>query len=132
MRIDALFRELQRRRVHMALVIDEHGGVDGIVTIEDILEEIFGGISDEHDIEEDPVVELGPGEWRFLANTPRHEVETVLGIVLPDGEFDTIAGFMMTELHALPQRTGGATPRAKRFLWVGVGELGLAPVRFGA
>lgn len=102
MRIDALFRELQRRRVHMALVIDEHGGVDGIVTIEDILEEIFGGISDEHDIEEDPVVELGPGEWRFLANTPRHEVETVLGIVLPDGEFDTIAGFMMTELHALP------------------------------
>ncbi len=102
MRIDALFRELQRRRVHMALVIDEHGGVDGIVTIEDVLEEIFGGISDEHDTEEDPVVSMGPGEWRFLANTSRHEVETVLGIALPDGDFDTIAGFMMTELHALP------------------------------
>jgi putative hemolysin len=102
MRIDRLFRELQQRSVHIAIVIDEHGGFDGIVTVEDILEEIVGGIHDEHDTEEELIIRLGADEWRVQASTPRHELEAELDIELPEGDFDTVAGFLATQTGSLP------------------------------
>jgi len=102
MYIDNVLKELQARKVHIALVFDEHGGFDGVVTIEDILEEIVGGIQDEHDDEAEGIVQTGDDEWLVQATTPRHELEAALGIELPDGEYDTTSGFVVTTLNTLP------------------------------
>jgi CBS domain containing-hemolysin-like protein len=104
--VDDLFRELRQRRTHLALVIDEHGGVDGLVTMEDVLEEIVGDVRDEHDINEHPDIrQLDDGTYLVSGTTPRHEIEELLEIDLGDdnGEFDTIAGLLFLRADGLPE-----------------------------
>lgn len=101
-RIDELFAELRRGQVHVALVIDEHGGFDGLVTIEDILEEIFGEVIDEHDLEEAGYVSLDPNTIVIQGKLDRYTAEEVLGIEFPEGDFDTIGGFMLEQLQIVP------------------------------
>ncbi len=101
-RIDELLRELQQKKVHLALVIDEHGGLDGVVTIEDILEEIVGEVVDEHDNEVAEIRQISEDTWMIAARAPRHDVEQALGIELPEGDFDTIGGFIIESLQTLP------------------------------
>ncbi len=104
MRVDDLFQEMKRRRQHMAIVSDEYGGTDGLVTIEDILEEIFGEIQDEYDNEESPIHKLGPNAYVVDARTPLEQVSEAVGIPLVDEEVETIGGWLMHVAGHIPSQ----------------------------
>ena len=99
-----LLYEMRRQTQHFALVLDEHGGTAGIVTLEDVLEELVGDIRDEYDNAEAGIEPFGPG--RFVISGTMHltEAEEKLGIELPEGEYETIAGFLMDRLGRIPRR----------------------------
>ncbi len=101
-KLDELLTLMQRNRLHMAVVIDEYGGTAGLVTIEDLLEEIFGEIQDEYDLEADSIQEIGDGMWMMDARVSVGEVEETTGVALPEGEFDSIGGFILDQLGRLP------------------------------
>lgn len=101
-KMDELLREMQRDKVHMAVVLDEYGGTAGIVTIEDLLEEIVGEIQDEYDTEEKTVEKLSEREAVFDARVTIHDVNDVLDISLEDGEYDTVGGFVYDRLGKIP------------------------------
>ncbi len=98
-----LLKEFKTRQVHMAVAVDEYGGTSGIVTIEDILEEIVGEIQDEYDPSERPaVIRLNDGSLVFDARSHIEEVEDELGVELPRGEYDTLGGFISHLLGHVP------------------------------
>ncbi|MGE5620268.1 MAG: hemolysin family protein [Sphingomonadaceae bacterium] len=101
-KIDELLHEMQRDKVHMAIVVDEYGGTAGIVTIEDLLEEIVGDIQDEFDVEESAIEPLGEGEAIFDARVSIHDVSETLSVTLADGEYDTIGGLVYDRLGKIP------------------------------
>ncbi len=101
--VDDLLRELRNRRIHMAIVVDEYGGTSGLVTIEDLLEEIVGEIQDEYDREEPLLRDLGNGEFLCDARLSVDDAEKKLGLKIPPGEFDTLGGFIYERLGAIPQ-----------------------------
>ena len=97
-----LLREMQRERYHMAIVIDEYGGTAGLVTLEDIIEELLGEIIDEFDVE-DPMIEPLPGgDYRVNARMPLDEVNDLLRARLPEGDWDTLGGLLLSELGHVP------------------------------
>jgi putative hemolysin len=103
MKISNLLREMQRKRVHMALVIDEYGGVSGLVTMEDLLEEIVGEIRDEYDIES-PVIQLGDGTFRIDASISIRDLKEDHEIEIPEStEYETLSGFLLTALQRIPK-----------------------------
>ena len=87
----------------MAIVVDEHGGTAGLVTLEDLLEEIVGEIADEYDVETPAVEQLPDGSLRVPGRTPIDEVSEVLGIELPDAEWDTVGGLVFNLLGHVPE-----------------------------
>jgi CBS domain containing-hemolysin-like protein len=101
-KVDELLQELQQRRVHMAIVVDEYGGTAGLVTIEDLLEEIVGEIQDEYDVEESSVEPLGEQGYLFDARVPLSEVSKLLGVDLPAEGGDTLGGFIYNQLGKVP------------------------------
>ncbi|WP_017727796.1 hemolysin family protein [Halalkalibacterium ligniniphilum] len=104
-RIDALFQDMQKNKIHMAIALDEYGGTDGIVTIEDVIEEIVGNIFDEYDEVEMEVVEievLDDHTYLMAGTTNLYEVENILKINLPIEEFDTLSGFVINQLGYIP------------------------------
>ena len=102
--VDDLLEMFQQERTHIALVLDEYGGVAGLVTIEDVLEEIVGEIVDEYDdVVEEEIRQLDDNACEALGRTHVDEVNEALGLSLPeDQDFDTIAGFVFTELGRVP------------------------------
>ena len=102
--VDELLQEFQRSRNHIAVVLDEFGGVSGLVTIEDALEEIVGEIADEHDeADSDGIKPIGEHAAEALARVRIHELNERLGLSLPEDEhFDTIGGFVFHELGRIP------------------------------
>jgi putative hemolysin len=102
-KVGELLRELQRRKVHIAVVVDEYGGTAGIVTIEDLLEEIVGEIQDEYDSEEAKIVAGSDGEAVFDATVSIDDVNDTLGVHLAGEEVDTIGGLVYELLGRLPQ-----------------------------
>ena len=103
MKISLLLREMQRRRIHMALVVDEYGGVAGLVTMEDLVEEIIGEIRDEHDIES-PVVQLSDGTLLIDASISLKDLKEDHHVPLPESpDYDTLGGFLMAALQKIPQ-----------------------------
>jgi magnesium and cobalt transporter len=104
-RLNVLLREMRRSRVHMAIVADEYGGIAGLVTIEDIIEQIVGDIDDEHDIDEDVNIRKD-GEHQYIVRgqTPIDEFNEFFQTELSDDEFDTVAGVIMKQLGRLPRR----------------------------
>ncbi len=100
--VDELLRELQQRRVHMAIIVDEYGGTAGVVTIEDLLEEIVGDIQDEYDREEPEVQQVGEGEFLFNARLSLDEVNELLDVELPNEGGDTLGGFIYSQLGKVP------------------------------
>jgi magnesium and cobalt transporter len=104
-RIDALLAELRGTRNHMALVIDEYGGIAGLVTIEDILEQIVGAIDDEHDVAEDILIRAA-GNDRYIVHAlaPIENFNEMTGATLDDHAFDTIGGLVTHAIGHLPQR----------------------------
>ncbi|MGH2577167.1 MAG: hemolysin family protein [Actinomycetota bacterium] len=101
-RVAELLREMQLNRFHMAIVIDEYGGTAGLVTLEDLLEEIVGEIVDEYDVEEPRVEQLDGGGLRVAGRTSIDEVNEVLGAELPATEWDTVGGLMFNLLGHVP------------------------------
>ncbi|MFI5954837.1 hemolysin family protein [Cryptosporangium sp. NPDC051539] len=99
-----LLREMQQRRIHMAIVIDEYGGTAGLVTIEDILEEIVGEIADEYDNERPPVENLDDGSVRVTARLPVEDLGELLDVDLPDysDDIETVGGLLAHELGKVP------------------------------
>ena len=97
-----LMREMQAGQYHMAVVVDEYGGVAGLVTLEDCIEELVGDIVDEYDTEEADVEQLGEHEYRFDGGTGIDDVNELLPITLPDDDWDTIGGFVFAELGHVP------------------------------
>lgn len=102
--IDALLREFQRKKVQMAVVISEFGGTMGIVTLEDILEELVGEIQDEHDQEQQVVTQLGENHFQILARSPIHDINKLLEIPFPESEeYDTLAGLIINTKSELKE-----------------------------
>ena len=100
--VDDLLREMQAERRHIAVVVDEYGGTAGVVTIEDILEEIVGEITDEFDTEERPVEELPDGSIRVSARFPVDDLEDVVGVAIEDDDVDSVGGLLAKYLGKVP------------------------------
>ncbi len=104
-KIDHLFRDMQKNNVHFAIAIDEYGGTDGIVTIEDLIEEIVGNIFDEYDepySDVADIAEIDPYNFYMSGTTNLYAVEDVLKVDLPTQEYDTLSGFMIGQLGYIP------------------------------
>jgi magnesium and cobalt exporter, CNNM family len=101
-RLDELFREMRRRKVHMAIAVDEYGGTAGLVTIEDLLEEIVGPIQDEYDVEEPPIRILNDRVAMVDGGVNLHELNTTLHLELPTDQVDTVGGFVTSLLGHVP------------------------------
>jgi len=100
--IDDLLRELRRKKVHIAVVVDEYGGVSGIVTMEDIIEEIIGDIQDEFDHETEDVMVLGEGMWLCDARVNLEFLSEEINIEFPVDDFDTLGGFVFDLFGRIP------------------------------
>lgn len=104
MKVSNLLREMQKKRIHMAIVIDEYGAVSGLVTLEDLLEEIVGEIRDEYDVES-PVIELSDGTLLIDASISIADLREDYSIELPESpEYETLGGFILTQLQRIPQQ----------------------------
>ncbi|MCP3906998.1 MAG: CBS domain-containing protein [Oceanicoccus sp.] len=109
-RLNVLLREFRENRNHMAIVIDEYGGVAGLVTIEDVLEEIVGEIEDEHDVEPDSYIKkLAENDYIVKALTPIDDFNQTFEAEFSDEEFDTIGGIILKQFGHLPRRNEVAT-----------------------
>jgi magnesium and cobalt transporter len=104
-RLNVLLKEFRRNRNHMAIVVDEYGGVSGLVTIEDVIEQIVGEIDDEFDVEDDSNIRR-ESERQFAVRgvTRIDEFNEYFSVTLPEGEYDTVAGLVMKQLGRLPRR----------------------------
>jgi putative hemolysin len=98
-RLEDVLRQMQKAKVHFGFVVDEHGGLEGIITLEDLLEEIVGDISDEHDEEvNEQIVPLGDNKYSLAGGLAVRDLNRRLKLSLPESEsYTTIAGFLMTE-----------------------------------
>ncbi|GHV46338.1 hemolysin [Spirochaetia bacterium] len=115
-RIDSLLRELRRRRVHIAVVVDEYGGVSGIVCMEDIIEEIVGDIQDEFDHETEDILKLGEGAWLCDARVNLEDLSEETGIELPVEDFDTLGGFVFDLFGKIPVKYEKAVHNGNDFI----------------
>jgi len=115
-RLNVLLREFRANHNHMAIVIDEYGGVAGLVTIEDVLEQIVGDIEDEHDVEEDSYIKpLPSGDFLVKALTPIDSFNEFFDSEFSDDEFDTVGGLVMNAFGHLPKRNEITEIGAYRF-----------------
>ena len=101
-RVSELLKEMQRRQVQMAIVVDEYGGTAGLVTVEDLLEEIVGEIRDEYDVESETVVEEEDGSFVFSGKVNVDEVRDRLGVEIEREGFETVGGFLLSHLGRMP------------------------------
>jgi CBS domain containing-hemolysin-like protein len=99
---DELLQEMQAKRVHLVIVVDEFGGTAGMVTIEDILEEIVGEITDEYDEENTDITQLGEGRYRVSSRLPVDELGDLFGLELEDEDVETVGGLMAKQLNKVP------------------------------
>ncbi len=104
-RTDVLFRNMQENKYHMAIVVDEYGGTAGLITMEDLLEEIVGNIYDEYDPQDQqPIVKLGENRWRVAGTTDIETVNEETGLNLPEEEsYDTVGGMLLKWMDAVPE-----------------------------
>ncbi len=114
--IDELLLIMRKNGIHMAIVVDEYGGAEGIVTIEDILEELVGEIRDEHDREEQPVKRISSQEYIVKAKIKIGTVREILGIDIPDGDYETLGGFLLEKFERIPQQ--GEKWEDEKFIFV--------------
>ena len=101
-RIDGLLREFKRRHLHIAMAVDEYGGISGIVCMEDIIEEIVGDIQDEFDNEREDILQLGDNVWLCDARTNLDDLNDTLNSEFPTEEFDTLGGFVFDLFGKIP------------------------------
>jgi len=101
-RVAELLPEMQKQKTHMAIVVDEHGGTAGLVTLEDLIEELVGEIVDEYDVEEPPIEPLPGGDVRVNARMPIDELNELLEAEFPEGDYDTVGGLVYYLLGHVP------------------------------
>jgi putative hemolysin len=105
-KLDNLFQQLKKRQLHMAIVVDEHGGVSGLITLEDLLEEIVGEISDETDKDEPHIIKQKSMEWIVLGKSDIDEVNHIINMDIPDSnEYDTFSGYILHIIERIPKET---------------------------
>jgi len=122
-------REMQRRRAQMAVVVDEHGAAEGIVTVEDLIEELVGEIYDETDRDVLSVRRMGGGVLVVPGRFPIHDLPDI-GVSVPDGPYTTVAGLVLSELQRIPERPGDAVEAGGwRFVITAVGANTVTEVR---
>jgi magnesium and cobalt transporter len=116
-RLNVLLRDFRANRNHIAIVVDEYGGVSGLVTIEDVLEQIVGDIEDEYDFDEaeDNIIPEANGTWRVKAQTEIADLNETLGADFSSEEFNTVGGLVLRALGRLPKRGEVATVGRYRF-----------------
>ncbi len=102
-RVGDLMREMQESKSHLAIAVDEYGGVAGLVTLEDIIEELVGEIADEYDVDEALVQEVGDGTFVFSGRLPAARLAEVLELRLPDGDWDTVGGLVLDRAGHVPE-----------------------------
>ena len=96
------FAQMTETRIQLAIVIDEYGGTAGLVTLEDVIEELVGDIEDEYDEEEESIRQLDENTFMFEGITDIEDAEEALGITFPEGDYDTLAGFVISRLGYVP------------------------------
>jgi CBS domain containing-hemolysin-like protein len=101
-RVPELLKEFQRKQVQIAIVVDEYGGTAGLVTFEDLLEEIVGEIRDEYDVETEPIVDEGDGSYVFSGKVNFDEVRERLGVAVEPEGFETVGGYVLARLGRVP------------------------------
>lgn len=101
--INEVFKELQKNKIQMAIIIDEYGGTAGIVTMEDILEELVGDIFDEYDEEEKEFEQLDNNTYLLSGSMPIYDVNKLLNVDIPEGDYDTISGYLLEKLGRIPE-----------------------------
>jgi magnesium and cobalt transporter len=116
-RLNVLLRDFRANRNHIAIVVDEYGGVSGLVTIEDVLEQIVGDIEDEYDYDEshDNIIPEANGRFRVKAQTEIDDFNEQFGTQFPDDEFDTVGGLVLRAFGRLPKRGEATTMDGLRF-----------------
>jgi len=103
-KLDNLLQQFKKRKQHLAVIVDEHGGVSGLITLEDALEEIVGEIIDETDTVETHIVKTKPNEWRVLGKSEIDEVNQTIKMDIPDSrEYDTFSGYVLNQIGRIPQ-----------------------------
>jgi len=137
-RLNVLLRDFRSNRNHLAIIIDEHGGVSGMVTMEDVLEQIVGTIEDEFDSEEQTIFPDAANAWRVMGLTPIVVFNEALATDLPHDNYDTVGGWLADELDRIPRRGDAATYKdlcievlradARRALWLRVRRVAQASV----
>ena len=105
---DMLFRDMQREKIHLAVVVDEYGGTRGIVTMEDLVEEIVGNIYDEYDEAPEVIQRIDDTTWRVPGSAELKQLEEIFDVQLPQDDFDTLGGLVFSQLRAIPE--DGTTP----------------------
>lgn len=115
-RLDGLLREMKRRRVHIAVAVDEYGGVSGLVCMEDIIEEIVGDIQDEFDNEREDLLEIGEHAYLCDARINLEDLGETLGLSLPDDDYDTLGGFVFDLFGKIPVKFEKASFRNLDFI----------------
>ena len=131
-RVARLMREMQDLKYHLAVVVDEYGGTAGVVTLEDLIEELVGEIVDEYDVEEPPVQPLDNGSFSVSARLAVDELSELVGAHLPTGEWDTVGGLLFNELGRVPVEgesveVNGLTLVAERVEGNRVGRIRIVP-----
>ena len=104
------FKEMQSQKLQMAIVVDEYGQTDGLIAMEDILEEIVGNIMDEYDEDQEYIKNRGKGEYVMEGKTPLKEVEELLGITFDEEEFETLNGFL--DVYKRQAKRNGRCPES--------------------
>ena len=102
--LGALLREFQQNKSHMAIVLDEYGEIAGLVTLEDVIEQIVGEIEDEHDKEEDNIIDYGDGRYLLQANTTLTEFNEFFNLSIASDDYDTVAGLVISGFSYLPEQ----------------------------
>jgi len=102
--LGVLLREFQQNKSHMAVVLDEYGEIAGLVTLEDVIEQIVGEIEDEHDKEEDNIIDYGDGRYLLQANTPLEEFNEFFESSIVSDNYDTVAGLVISGFSYLPEQ----------------------------
>lgn len=130
MKVSVLLKEMQRRRIHMAIVVNEHGNVEGLVTLEDLIEEIVGEIQDEYDTEEKPVERLKDGAVLVDASMSTKDLVAEYGLPIPiSAEYETLSGFITYRIQGLPRGGEVFYQGEYKFTVVDVGDRRVAKVK---
>ena len=101
--IDELFRELQKSKQQMAIVIDEYGGTAGLITMEDIIEELMGNILDEYDDEEIEYKKLDENTYILSGSSTVYDIKKIFSVDIPDGDYETLSGYLLEKLGRIPE-----------------------------